>query len=253
MPEAPSGVDHALRDLAERIEVAPPSAHLADAILHRVAAAPVPGRSPVLVTVGRARDWLRTRLRWVVGLLLSLALVGVGVSPVGAEVAEWFGFHGVVVTTDPEAPTGSPEVPRVDGELTVDQAAALAGFRPAVPEQLGPPDDIGVSADLRLVSMSWDPATPGSGAIRLDQFEAELAPFFWKTVVDSRPVLVGTHEGLWIPGPHEVVVLDESDQEETVPPRLAAQTLIWVDGARTLRLEGELTLVEAVALAESVR
>ena len=35
---------------------------------------------------------------------------------------------------------------------------------------------------------------------------------------------VGGHEGLWFPGPHEVVVLGESGEEETVPPRLAAQT-----------------------------
>jgi hypothetical protein len=253
MPEAATAVEHALRELAGGIETAPPSADLTAAILRRVAAAPVPERSPVRVAIGRAHDWLRTRLRWVVGLLLSLTLVGVGVSPVGAAVAEWFGFHGVVVTTDPDAPTGSPEVPPVDGELTLDRAAALAGFRPEVPEQLGAPDGISVSADRRLVSMSWDAVTRGPGAIRLDQFDAELAPYFWKATREVELVRVGRHEGLWFPGPHEVVVLDESGEPEAVPPRLAAQTLIWADGPRTFRLEGELTLAEAVDLAESVR
>lgn len=250
MPEAPSVADRALRDLAAGIEIAPPSADLTAAVLRRVAAAPVPQRSRVQVAIGGAHEWLRTRLRWVVGLLLSLSLVGVGVSPVGAAVAEWFGFHGIVVTTDPDAPTGDPDVPRAEGGLTLPQAAALAGFRPEVPEQLGEPDDIGVSADRRLVSMSWDTV---AGAVRLDQFDAELAPFFWKATREVELVRVGDHEGLWFPGPHEVVVLGESGEEESVPPRLAAQTLIWADGARTLRLEGEFTLAEAVSIAESVR
>ncbi len=253
MPEGLIVVDHALRDLAGRIETAPPSAQLTEAILHRVASAPVPARSPFRVAIGRASDWLRARLRWVVGLFLSLTLVGVGVSPVGAAVAEWFGFHGVVVTTDPDAPTGSPEVPPADGELTVDQAAALAGFRPGVPGQLGAPDDISVSGDRRLVSMSWDAVTSGANLIRLDQFNAQLSPLFWKATREVEQVRVGSHEGLWFPGPHEVVLLDESGKEEAVPPRLAAQTLIWVDGARTLRLEGDLTQGEALEIAESLR
>ncbi len=184
------------------------------------------------------------------GLLLALTLVGAGVSPVGAQVAEWFGFHGVVVTTDPDAPTGSPEPPPVEADLSLAEAEALVGFHPYVPEQLGEPVGVGVSADRRAVSMSWG---FGADVIRLDQFEAELSPFFWKTVLDSRPVRVGSHEGLWIAGPHELVVLDEAGEEESVPPRLAAQTLIWVDGTRTLRLEGDLTETAAVELARSVR
>jgi hypothetical protein len=248
--EAMTAVEHALRDLAGRIETAPASEDLTDAILRRVAAAPVPERSSVLVAVGRAHDWLRERLRWVLGLLLSVTLLGVGVSPVGAEVAEWFGFHGVVVTTDPDAPSGDPEPSLVEGELSLAEAEAIVGFRPRVPGQLGAPDAVSVSVDRRAVSMSWG---SGARAIRLDQFDAELSPLFWKTVTDSSSVRVGSHEGLWIPAPHEVVVLGESGAEESVPPRLAAQTLIWADGPRTFRLEGELTLPEAVELAESVR
>lgn len=250
MPEAPNAADRALRDLAAGIEIAAPSERLTVAILDRVAAAPVPARSRARVVAAGVHEWLLARLRWLVGVLLSISLIGVGVSPVGAAVAEWFGFHGVVVTTDPDAPTGNPDTPAVEADLSLAEAEALVGFRPHVPEQLGTPAGVSVAADRRAVSMSW-----GSGAdvIRLDQFEAELSPFFWKTVLDSRPVRVASHEGLWIPGPHELVVLDESGEEESVPPRLAAQTLIWVDGTRTLRLEGDLTETAAVELARSVR
>jgi len=100
--------------------------------------------------------------------------------------------------------------------------------------------------------MSWEAAIPGSGVIRLDQFDAALSPQFWKQARRPVPVGVGVHEGLWFTGPHEVVVLDESGAEEAVPPRLAAQTLIWADGARTFRLEGDLTRATATEIAESM-
>ncbi len=255
MADAPTEIDRALRDLAQTIESAAPSGQLTTAVLERVAAEPVPERSGIRIALGRWSDWLRGRLRWVGGLLAALVLTGVVVSPVGAEVAEWFGFHGVAVTTDPDAdpPSGSPVVPRAEGGLTLDEAAALVDFAPAFPEELGPPNAVSVSADRRLVSMSWAASAPDAGTIRLDQFDAEVSPLFWKMATEAVFVRVGTLEGLWFPGPHEVVVLDESGAEEAVPARLAAQTLIWADGDRTFRLEGDLTQARALEVGESVR
>jgi hypothetical protein len=249
MAEAPETLDRALRDLARAIETATPSAGLTTAVLERVATEPAPEPSTFRIAAGRWGDWLRARLRWVIGLLLALTLTGVAVSPVGAEVAHWFGFHGVVVSPAPGRPSGSPEVPRADGGLTLGEAEALVDFKPGVPTRLGPPDGVSVSADRRLLSMSWDAS---SGAIRLDQFDAALSPQFWKQSDNPVPVRVSGHEGLWFEVPHEVAVLDDAGEEKWVPPRLAAQTLIWVEGARTFRLEGELTLAEALQAAESM-
>ena len=44
--------------------------------------------------------------------------------------------------------------PRVDDAMTVAEAAALVGFTPLVPEELGEPDAVDVSADRVIVSMS---------------------------------------------------------------------------------------------------
>jgi hypothetical protein len=252
MADTPTAVDRALRDLADTIQTAAPSGQLTTAVLERVAAEPVPERSGIRVGLGRGTDWLRGRLRWVVGLLAALVLAGVVVSPVGAEVAEWFGFHGVAVTTDPEAdePSGSPVVPRAEGDLTLDEAAGLVDFEVSAPAELGPPDAVSVSADRRLVSMSW--AASGVGTIRLDQFDAEVSPVFWKMTPEAVYVRVGTLDGLWFPTPHEVVLLDESGDEDAVPARLAAQTLIWADGQHTFRLEGDLTQARAIEVARSV-
>ena len=38
----------------------------------------------------------------------------------------------------------------------------------------------------------------------------------------------------------------------TLPSRLSAPTLLWVDGDLTLRLEGDLDLARATRIAESV-
>ncbi|MDQ4055739.1 MAG: hypothetical protein M3237_24025 [Actinomycetota bacterium] len=253
MAETPTELNRELRELAHQIETPAPSAQLTTAVLERVAAERFPERSVTRIALGRVGDWLRMRWRWAIGLLMALVCSGLVVSPVGAEVAEWFGFHGVIISTDPSEPTGSPEVPRAEGGMTLDQAAAVVDFRPRVPGRLGAPDDVSVSADRRLASMSWEAATPGAGLIRLDQFDAQLSPMFRKLAGRTRPVRVGAHEGLWFPGPHEVVVLDERGGDEPVAPRLAARTLIWAEGARTFRLEGDLTRAQAVLIAESVR
>ena len=156
----------------------------------------------------------------------------------------------MLVTEVTDAPTGSPSVPPAEGRLSLDQAAALVDFQPYVPTALGAPDRVAVSADRRLLSMSWG---DGAGTIRLDQFDAMLSPKFWKTSVDPVLVRVDSGEGLWFPAPHEVVVLGESGEEVRVPARLAAQTLIWPIETRTLRLEGDLTQARALEIAASLR
>lgn len=251
MTETPTGVDGALRELADQIRTAPPSSGLTTAVLARVAAEPVPKRSAFRAATSDVAAWLRARLRWVVTLLVALGLGGAAVSPVGAEVADWFGFHGVVVTTGVPSPSGTPDVPPATGGLTVEEAATLVDFEPRIPDRLGPPDAVSVSPDRRLLSMSWQSAGAGAGTIRLDQFDAELSPLFWKQAADPVPVRVGAVEGLWFAAAHEVVVLDDSGNEETVPPRLAARTLIWAEGTRTFRLEGSFDKSSALEIAES--
>ena len=85
MPDATTVVDALSRDLAQAIETAAPSAHLTTAVLDGSRPNPCPN-DPGPDQRRRLGDWLRARLRWVVGLLVTLILIGVGVSPVGAAV-----------------------------------------------------------------------------------------------------------------------------------------------------------------------
>lgn len=239
MPEPVDRVEERLRDLAGALRTDPPPAaveELVGCVLRRVAAEPAPRPRPV-----------RRRLA---ALLVALAGTGVAVSPVGAEVVGWLDLGGVVVRTGPGAsPSGSPSVPPADGGLTVAEAGERAGFEPRWPRALGAPDAAEVSAGVRVVSLTWEGER---GTVRLDQFDGGLAPLFWKSAREVTPVRVGGVEGLWFAEPHEVVVAD-ADGELTLPPRLAARTLVWVRDGRTYRLEADLGRSEAVAVARTLR
>jgi hypothetical protein len=72
------------------------------------------------------------------------------------------------------------------------------------------------------------------------------------TIID--PVTVNGREGLWIKGaPHTLTYFDRNRgiQERTVLIR--GNVLLWLRGPLTLRLEGELTEAQAIALARRVR
>lgn len=52
--------------------------------------------------------------------------------------------------------------------------------------------------------------------------------------------------------PHVVMLLDELGEELPESLRLARDVLVWEERGRTVRLEGDLTLVEALELADSL-
>lgn len=222
-----SDLETRLRDLAGDLRTPEPGPGLAAAVVARVS---VPRRSH--------------RVRWAVVAALVVALLGLAVSPVGAKVADWLDFHGVMVRDDDTVPTGTPVVPS-------EPAASITGasFDPLVPAELGPPDGVSVSDGGDLVSMSW---TVDGETVRLDQFAADLDPYFWKASPVAEHVDVGSRDALWFPVPHEVTVVPEGGTPETHAPRLAGQTLVLpVDGI-TLRLEGTFELDRALEIMASL-
>jgi len=241
-------VEDALRDLSGALVTPDVDASMLNRVQTAIAVAPVPSTSPVKAAFESAWLWSKSRMKWLVAIVAAVLLTGVTLSPVGAEVAEWFGFHGVFVVERAGTPTGEPTVPSVQGELTLDEAGKQAGFEPEVPSLLGTPNDVEADPQRPLISMSW--GSP-EATIRLDQFLAELSPLFWKSTNRAELVQLDAGEGLWFPEAHEVVILGP-DGEVTVPARLAASTLIWPQDGRTLRLEGTFTRAEAIQIANSM-
>ncbi len=195
-------------------------------------------------TAAAGASVLRRRWRAVVGVVAALLLVLALTPPVRAAVADWF---GVVLRFGP--PAEDQSVPPADSELTLDEARELIGFEPVLPEMLGSPEGIEVSADGSVLSMTWS-ADDGS-VTRIDQF-ANAKPTFIKEIqYAAETIIVDGETTLWFDGPHHVIRIDSSGQERVETARSSGPTLIFPVGELTVRIEG-LDRSEAVAVARSI-
>ena len=233
MPER----DDLLHDLQElgRSVPTPGAVGMDEAVLARLAdPTPVPAIRP------------RTLLR-VAAVALTTLLALLLVPPVRAAISDWFGFGSVMVREGDgtgELPTGTP---RPSGPSTsLRDAAAQVTFGVVELPALGTPQGAWVSTDERVLTVLWD------DRIRLDQ-SSSLTYTFAKTAETFELVSVDGRDALWFGDSHEVTVVDEDGREVRETRRRGGSTLVWMVGDTTLRLEGELSLTQAVALAESAR
>jgi hypothetical protein len=124
-------------------------------------------------------------------------------------------------------------------ELDEEPDAVFLGDRGTVWFLYGTPDAVRL-----LVSQ-----TPGVG---IDE------PFVLKKLVESgtqvEQALVRGSRAYFLSGePHVVLLVDEFGTTIPESARLAQDVLVWEDDGRTNRLEGNLTLAEALELARSLR
>jgi hypothetical protein len=137
-----------LRALGRTLVVEPPAEDLTE----RVLAALPPTR--------RRRSpwaWLLARRRRIVAVIIAVVIVGLGLTPpVRAAVIEWLRIGGIMIRTSPpvSGPSPTPQPPpRSDPTASLVEAQARVNFPIGVPDALGAPDRIAVSADRRVVSM----------------------------------------------------------------------------------------------------
>ncbi|MBB5785612.1 hypothetical protein [Jiangella mangrovi] len=204
---------------------------VATAVLRRLddtpATAPVPRRGP------------RPHVRRRIAVAALAVVVALGLTPpVRAAVSEWLGIGAVAVRPGPSQPSaGAP--PTASADLSLDEAAELAGLTPVVPPALGPPDGVEVSADRRILSLTWG---DGDDTIRLDQFADPISPVYVKSAVlgtTATPIVVAGHEAWWFGMPHDLVLLAPDGTERPESARVAGPTLVWLDDdGVTFRLEG---------------
>ncbi|MFG1619478.1 hypothetical protein ACGFI3_42565 [Nonomuraea wenchangensis] len=197
---------------------------------------------------GRSR-----RRRWgVVVAVVAVVVAVTAATPQGrAAVVKILRFAGVELRVSDTPPPPLTTTAPLPGERAVapEELPALARFPVRTPTRLGPPQAATVSDGGRVVSMFWP------GGIRLDQFDGEMEPYFFKQLGPPLPTHVelgGGAEGWWVGGEHPLGHLRRVDGT-VVPLRQAAPTLIWTSGGVNLRLEGVRTAREAAAIADSLR
>jgi hypothetical protein len=198
------------------------------------------------------------------GLVLAFATLAVAVAAVmavpqsRAAILEFFGLRGVEIQRVEKL----PPVPRqttldLGEELTLEQAAARAGFDAVIPEELGDPDHV-YYLDFPVGGMvSFVYGDTQEPRALFTQFRATVDDSIYKKVLEDtriEPLSINGEPGFWLTGePHVFYYVDAQGNFDDENIRLAGNVLLWERGQLTLRLEGDLSRAEALEIARSVR
>jgi hypothetical protein len=230
--------------LAELDVAWPPAPDVAARVRARVEAEPRPRRF---------------RPAWAVALAILVSAGGVAAVPSArSAVLRWFGIEGVRIERVPANPTPAPSAaPLLDlGERTRLTDAML------VPAALGRPDAVYAVGERVTLLYRPGPGLPesehsGAGAL-LTQFpgrtNAEFIRKFAGPGTTIERVRVEGEPGFWLAGEaHGLLYEDPTGEIREAPSRLVGPTLVWRHGARTLRLEADVSKSRALAIARSIR
>jgi hypothetical protein len=261
-------LERALAELAADLEF-PPTPDLAGAVAARLDEAPARARRRPAGRWG----WRRLAVAGLAAVLLAAAVLVA--SPGTREaVARRLGLRGVGVELGGPPPPTVTTRPgqRLDlglGErVTLEEARRRVGFPVLVPGAAGfrQPAAVyvdqavpaGGRVDLVYRARPGLPASPFTDVgLLITEFQGQPSPdFIKKTTIlgQVEEVTVGGQPGYWFSGePHFFTYQDANGNVQEEQTRLAGNTLIWQRGDLTLRIEGQISKEEALALAESMR
>jgi hypothetical protein len=188
--------------------------------------------------------------------VVAVLAVLLAATPQGrAVVAHVLRFAGVELQQEP----GPAPSPRSGASLPGERRMSLAearqhvSFPILVPAALGRPSEVVVSDGGRVASLIYR-RTP-YGLVRMDEFAGHLDPVFFQKFIhvgDVTVVRVNGRKGMWVKGPHVLMYVTRDGTPAVASARLTTgNTLIWGNRQVALRLEGNLSKTEALAIAGS--
>jgi hypothetical protein len=208
-----------------------------------------------LASAVRARLAPRPRRRRAVVLVFAALVLAVAVAfavpPARSAILRFLHLRGVqieFVDKLPEVRTSGPldlgvPIPLSDAEGT-------AGFRPLTSSLLGDPDR--VTWDGEMLWFAY-----GHVRLLISEFRATGLERFIKKVLEPGThldaVAVDGGQGYFISGARHFVYIAPSSLIRDERVRLARDVLLWEHGSLTFRLEGDLTLQQALRIARSFR
>jgi hypothetical protein len=200
---------------------------------------------------GRLRG--RPSRRRALVLVLAAAVVAVAVAfavpPARSAILRVFHLRGVRIEYVDRLPNVQTAPLDLGIAIRPADARRTAGFRPLVSGLLGEPD--AVSWDGSLLWYRY-----GRTRLLVSQFRGRERLDLVKKVVEPQtmitPVYVNGEPGYFISGGKHFLYLSGKIVRQE-PVRLGRQVLLWQHGPLTLRLEGDLTLGQALTIARSFR
>lgn len=249
-PEAPEDVwEKQVREIAGRMEY-PPTPDIAGVVRERIA----PQRRPLIA-----------RLAQPVLIALALALMVVLLVPdLRARAFDW--LHIGAVRISHEAPAASPTpFPNLlqgyavtpiasildwDNEISLAAAQERVDFPiPAVP-RLGTPDAVFYyELEEPVIILVWE--EPEQPPISLHLIGSRNRVFKYEAEVETETEVNG-RRALWLTGAHQYEIMPQAGESAVIQRYIHGSVLLWEADGVTYRLEGELTLDEARALAQSL-
>jgi hypothetical protein len=216
------------------------------------------GRLEPRAEVAAAR---RRRRRWRLLAVAVPAVLLTGCMAIPATrtaVLDLLHLNGLVVRQGPVPPSvGATRQPTGAGQIgvrtTLGAAQAAAGGRVLVPTALGAPAQ--VWRDGVLVDLVYEDAA-GNPTWVVTEVTAPSRPLLEKIVgmgATAQPVSVGGDSGVYVRGPQELLYLGADGTVHDVDSELATASLIWEHDGVTVRLQGDGTKDELVAVAASMR
>ena len=214
--------------------------------------------------------------RWLMAAVATIVVVAAiaAYPPSRDAVASWINLHTFFRTVPHlETPTPLPPGP-LGRRLGLGEQTSLANARAAlkwpvlVPVSLGAPDEVYLQpppdrpagGEVTLV-YSARPGLPAAGQTGVGVLITEArgnidSQFFGKIIgpgTTIEPVEVAGSSGYWIAGaPHAFAFTDSSGSVRFETLRLATNTLLVNVGGTVVRIEGNLTKAQAVAIAASL-
>jgi hypothetical protein len=260
-------LEQQLATLADEIEW-PATPELSDGVTARLAIPARQGGPP----------WLpaSTAYRWALAAAAIILAAGalLAFPPSREAIAGWVNLHTFIQRVPHLAtPSPQPSAPLgrrlgLGGQTTLTEAQRRVAWIIAVPSALGPPDEVYLQeppdgppqGEVTLVYRAR-PGIPVAGQTEVAVLVTEARgsvnqEFFGKilgpeTTIDA--VRVSGHDGWWIAGaPHQFFFTDSGGKFRSETLRLATNTLLLDDGGTVIRIEGDMTVAQALAIAASL-
>lgn len=146
--------------------------------------------------------------------------------------------------------SAAPGEPVDLGDLS--ERAGFPVWLPAQSSEWGTPDSAVLHdfANRSLVTIIWnDPIQPGRPVLTLSQSDIPELAYKMIGADQMTEVMVNGEKGMWIMGPHNLQLPIDGGSTGTY---LASNVLIWSDPRMTFRIEGDISLDDALRLAESL-
>ena len=219
------------------------------------------------------RPWFESRWALAAVAVVTIVAVLLAYAPTRTAIADWINLHTRISHTT-TLPTPSPLPPGPIGKrlglgnrVTLPQARQNVTWPVLVPGSLGSPDEVYVQITDGPtggeVTLVYGPETgipvageTGASALITEARGSVNEIFFQKTIgpgTTVTPVTLGGSQGWWISGaPHDFLFTDSNGDVRSETMRLATNTLVLVVNGTVVRIEGNMSEQQALALAATL-